>query len=360
MRSSKIRFNIKSPTNKGRATFAIVKDVLNGDERTTSTVSDSRIDSINASFKSGMALDKCMTLIREVREDLYEKLKSKEKVVHNSDNRKLVEDYFKVRYAKKINIRKESKDSMRYDLLRAVECLGALSLYTATEDQIQNCTNKLPSTKQRRTVMRLRQLLKHIGRTDVMLQLAFEDERLVNYLEMNEVDQLIEYFAEDRIMACLIGIGAKAGLRLGEIYALEKSSVRKDGTLLVLKQKLVDGTFRKPKHNKTRVAVVVDDGMDYVVEWLKIPQADKDAYRAGQNRIPRNVVKGCEKLFDDEVKQLTFHDTRHCYGIHLVSKGVPVDLIALSMGNSPEVCKKHYLGFILSDSSIETLKSYIR
>lgn len=48
-------------------------------------------------------------------------------------------------------------------------------------------------------------------------------------------------------------------------------------------------SYRKPKHNKIRTAFVIGYGMGFVKEWLSIPKELRDAYRAGENRIPRTI-----------------------------------------------------------------------
>lgn len=358
----RVRYNVKTPRQKGNASFSLIRDVVLNGKRSSSKVSDSRIDSINNAYENGQrTFEQSLQLVREVKQDLLTVGRGKEDfVVHNSANRKLVEEYFRKRYAKKINIKESSKKSMKYDLLRAVACLGDKSLYTATEDEIQMSTNALSPKQQRRVVMRLRQLLVHIGRSDVDIVLKRMPDEPVRYLELFEVDTVIRECGDNRILACLIGIGAKCGLRLGEIYALDKNSIKRDGTLFVNRQQHEDGTYDIPKHGKSRVAVVIDNGLDFVREWLAIPKCKRDEYRAGAKRIPSNTSALCKRLFQDELKHLVFHDTRHCYAIHWLSLGASLEQVAMSMGNSPEVCRKHYLGFILSDSSIAAMKSLLR
>lgn len=361
----RVRFTIKTPKHKGRASFSIASDIIDEDSgRSHKVVRDERLDAINLSFSKGKPYEECLLLVREVQKDLYQQEKRLHPtVVHNAENFEILAQYFKRKYERRRNVREESKRTMHYDLVRAVEAIGHLSLYSASEEQLQDEIGKRArGTKQRRIVMRLRQLLKFINRHDVRLELDYEDDRQVRFLEMEEIDQLIHYFDAqgNNVMKCLVAIGAKCGLRLGEIYALEIIKIKGRDRLVVDGQLIRDGSRRKPKRDKIRDAYVIGDAMKYVREWCRLPIAEKTAYRRGQRRIPDAVTKACRALWPDEPrKHLNFHDTRHCYGVYLVSKGISTDLVAKSLGNSPEVCRKYYQGFILSDTAMATIRAIL-
>ncbi|HXH75042.1 MAG TPA: site-specific integrase [Bacteriovoracaceae bacterium] len=358
---AKVRYTIKTPLQKGTASFSIICDRIMGTERIQKKVSDARIDAINEAFRKGKPIEECVVLIREIKESLVKQLSiTQTKPAHHLENMRLVYRYYNERYLPRRNLRTSSKESMLYDLKRAVNCLGPLSLVTATQEQIQACTHKFSATKQRRLVARLRQLLKFCGRNDIELQTDFKCSGQIRFLEMSEIESLLEIVKSDRVLSCLIGIGSKAGLRLGEIYALKPHWRKAGNQLYVTHQMLSDGTIREPKRNRKRNAFVIDDGMEYVDEWLQLPEELKLAYRKGENRIPKAVKKACKAIFKDSSKHLNFHDTRHCYAVHMVSKGVSTDLLAKAMGNSPTVCVENYQGFILSDTGMEMIDVLLR
>lgn len=360
--STRVRFTIKTPRHKGRATFAIDRDVVLLDGRRRHTkVDDERILAVNKAYHSGKSFEECLVVMREIQRDLYDQeRKLTPAVVHNQENYNIVDKYFKERYQRRRNVRENSKVSMYHDLVRAVEAVGSLSLYSASADQLQDAiSTKYRGNAQRRVVMRLRQLLKHINRHDVRLELDFADDRPVRYLSMEEVDKVIAYFRkkEDPIMACLVALGAKCSMRLGEAYALETRNIKDNDRIYIDVQLLLNGDRRLPKHNKKRDAFVIGDGMYNINEWLRIPREVRDAYRRGNSRIPAAMKEACRHLFPGEpIKHLNFHDTRHCYGVHLVSIGLPTK----SMGNSPDVCIRHYQGFMLSDMAMVTFRSLLK
>ena len=45
---------------------------------------------------------------------------------------------------------------------------------------------------------------------------------------------------------------------------------------------------------------------------------------------------------------------------YLVSVDMPTDLVAKFMGNSPEVCRLHYQGFMVSKTGIQTARAIMK
>lgn len=204
-------------------------------------------------------------------------------------------------------------------------------------------------------IARIRQLLKFIGRTDVQLFLEEKDEKCVRYLEPEEIEKLLEHIKKDRILHCLVNIAARGGLRQSEIYGIKKHCLKDDRNLFIDTQLLPDGTRRNPKNKNKRTAFLLDGVSDSIKEWLSIPLAEIEGYRFGGMRIPKRVKKACKELFPhDPSKHLNFHDLRHCYAVYLVSIGIPIDLVSKFMGNSPDVCRLYYQGFMVSNTGIET------
>jgi integrase len=355
---SRYIYDVKTPRHQGRSSFAITQVEKSGTKVISrKTIKDERIRAINLAYKSEFKdYDECLDEIKKIKNDyVVQEDKRKPKKNYNSKNLELVQKYFNKTYKKK-KIKDESKKSMLKDLERSVKALGKLSLFSASEDEIQEqIDSQFSGDKQRRIIARLRQLLKFIGRSDIQLFLEEKDEKCVKYLEPNELDLLLDYIKENRILYCLVNIGARGGLRQSEIYGIRKHCLKTDRNLFVDTQLLPDGTRRTPKNKKKRTAFLMDGVSDSINEWLDISMADREAYRAGAARIPKQVKKACQKLFpNNPSKHLNFHDLRHCYAIYLVSIGMPTDLVAKFMGNSPEVCRLYYQGFMVSNTGIET------
>jgi hypothetical protein len=51
-----------------------------------------------------------------------------------------------------------------------------------------------------------------------------------------------------------------------------------------------------------------------------------------------------------------FHDLRHSYAVYLIGKGMSLDWVAQSLGNSRDVCERFYKSHILQDDSIRLMR----
>ena len=73
------------------------------------------------------------------------------------------------------------------------------------------------------------------------------------------------------------------------------------------------------------------------------------------------MKKYCKIAFpDDPTKHLTFHALRHCYAINLLSMGVSMSLVAQSLGNTLSVCQQYYVGFELTNDSIDAIQAIVK
>lgn len=79
-----------------------------------------------------------------------------------------------------------------------------------------------------------------------------------------------------------------------------------------------------------------------------------------RDRLRKNFQRACMKTFpSDKSKRLTYHDLRHSYAIRLLSKGIILDLVAQSLGNSSAVCQEYYSGYVLTHASLEMIASVV-
>ena len=78
-----------------------------------------------------------------------------------------------------------------------------------------------------------------------------------------------------------------------------------------------------------------------------------------RNKINKRFKSACRAVFKDKSKHCKWHDLRHSYAIFLLTKGVPIQLVAQSMGNSVSVCEKHYAGFVLTDVGISAINNIL-
>lgn len=266
--------------------------------------------------------------------------------------------YWKEVYGKKKRI--IDKRSSYYDLRRAVEAIGTLSLLTATEEEIQDKIDKLPPRKQRRVISRLQPILKFLSRSVTMadgtsrpmsLERARDIAPEVKYLTRDEL--LLVLTNLDESMRILCGLAFHLGARQGELFALTALDL-KEKSVRIDWQMTKAWTKTQTKTDKRRKAYLLPEGIEWFKSWCSVPLETKKALRT--TKLADIFKQACQKAFPSQPeKWCVFHDLRHSYAIYLLERSVPLSFVARSLGNSESVCEKYYTGFVLTEGFIETI-----
>lgn len=359
MANERVRYSFKGP-GWGRKTFTIYVDIKSaGGKRKCSTVKDERLKAINEAFLVGAKdHESCITQIKEIIRDLYKKdPRCREKFhVHNSENQRVLNDYWEKNYAFRPLV---SEYTARNELKNAIEVLGHLSIYSASREEIQaRIDAKYEGNSQRRIVQRLTQVLKFIGRTDVKLRKNPKQFVSVTYLNEDEFQVVLNYVSTE-IEKALLTLCYYSGLRVGEAYALETHSLLDSGVLRVTSQIDRRGVRRHTKTKRPRLAYLCPKGIAAFRTWVSASQEEKETI--DRLEVSRDLMKKyCKLAFpNDPRKHLTFHALRHCYAINLLHKGVSMSLVAQSLGNTLSVCQQYYVGFELTNESIEAINAIV-
>ncbi len=353
-----VHFAIKAPSSvagKGkRRTFAI-QEV---DDKGRRTLSLEALDTVNKQLLAG-DIDRAEALkqVRTVRDQLYrERDKHAGKPVFAAENLQLLDRYWDAEYENRDVI---DVDTIRWDLQRAVESVGLLSILVATRQQLQDeLTRRFAgkSEKHRRVASRLNQLLRFAGR-DFTLRKPKPTRKLVHHLTIEQVQQVLPRLRSPQFRV-LVEVAFYTGLRVGEVFALTEAAIRTDH--LYVDSQLDESLERRDTKTRTaRKAWIIEGGLDAVHRWLAIPTAERDKLR-----IVRHATvfrRACKRAFKDRPElHCRFHDLRHSYAIYLVSRGVPLTLVAQSLGNGVSVCEKYYSGFVLTDLSMQLMSQILR
>lgn len=343
-------FLIRRP-DKTHRTFAVyLRDCQTGKRK---RIHDTRIDQINIAYRSGvLSFERAIEQLEEFR-----RIHLKHDFGINSlpENETILQNYWNKFYA-----RKPLRDpfAAKCRLKRAIAALGILSLRVASEMDIQKAADVAPD--QRRVVAALKQLLKFIGRSDVILHPARKSRNKVSYLTLSELKQVLPYLPSNEIRA-ICAFAFVSGLRQGEAFGVSLSSFRDLPTpsVFVSGQITRKGEDADTKTSATRRApLIVSDQLLYnlAINWIELPLAEKLTLRKAKfAEIVRRSVKKA-----NIGKNVCFHDLRHSYAIHCLSRGASITEVALALGNSVTVCQSYYTGFELSDDGLRRLGEKLR
>jgi integrase len=303
------------------------------------------LDAINREFKAGrLRLERATILAR----DAFDQLFPSQAILFNESNLELLKQYWNREYQFRDVHHKAAYNRLR----RSIEAVGHCSLLSAAREELQAEVNRrLKGNSQRTAVAALNQLLKFFKR-DIKLLKAREEIKPVRYVTEGDFKALLTEIKNERIRL-LHEVAFATGLRLGEIFALEKHHLKQEKTEHYCECALQmdeTGTIRTTKTRKARKAYILREWLVSVQHWLEIPLSERRAFRKSSHCkvTTRASLKRLKK-------PLVFHDLRHSYAIQLVSSGVPLTLVAQSLGNSIRVAERYYSGFVLTAESINLI-----
>lgn len=356
---SKPEFVLRKPNTGRRKRFSIMKRQKIEGKWKTETIKNKKIDSINTMFLKG-ALDfaSAERQLRAVIDSLYREIGIRKlKFTTHKDNLKLFEKYWDDQYAHRIL---EDEDSAKFELLRAINAIGDNSLYTASASELSRELKKRFSgdrNKWRRIVSKLNQLLKYIKRTDVLLYFPKKERKAVKYITENELKKVI-LFIDDDLTRTLVNVLFYSGVRLSEAFSIDETTPISNYRYLYIDSQITEhGTSKPTKNDKIRNAYFFKDGVSFLKKWI----SSEKTFDVGRTALLKRFKRACEKAFPkNPSKWLCLHDLRHSYAKMLFSRGVSTSLVAQSIGDSVRVCEDHYLGWDVSEETIELIDTLVR
>ena len=145
----------------------------------------------------------------------------------------------------------------------------------------------------------------------------------------------------------MVAVYIFAGLRREEGVWLTPDDVDHKARLLRVRAKTIQGESWQPKTKRNRV-VPISDALTAVLETY-LPQAGDPWFfpsPAGKRWHPDNFSQDLRAINEALGLDWSCADYRHTFGSHLAQKGESLYKIAELMGNSPEICRRHYAALI--------------
>ena len=339
-----------------RATWRLLQKNQDG---TFERLERSEVDAVNKAWTAGVFdWDACYAMLKAYRGQLYAKRNAESaKRVFNRDNLGLLDAYWVKEYARRKLV---DKDTMRWDLQRAVESCGHLSLLVASAEELEDQLTrwfKGKANNHRRAIDRLHSLLIFTGRSDVRLQKPREEYQEISFLSPSEFAQVVP-FLEDVPFQVFAGVALHAGLRVGEILPLRDNHIQGQ-VIQVVAQVDKDGCTRPTKNRRRRRAYILPGGEVWLKKWLALPSEERDRVRHKISHAEK-FRAACRRAGLPEDKHCTFHDLRHSYAVHLCQRGASIALVAQCIGDGVGVTEKYYSGFVLQDEGIATLEALFK
>lgn len=169
----------------------------------------------------------------------------------------------------------------------------------------------------------------------------------ISFLTLEEVHELLTIVAGD-LIAPLVATLVFCGLRRDEAIWLRRDDLNLERRMLRVQAKVIEGESWQTKTGRNRGVPLsprlfeILNSAPLGTSWL-FP-APKGGRWDGQNLYAR-----FRRIVRAHGKQWTLLDLRHTFASHLAMKGVSLVKIAALMGNSPEICRRHYAHIATED-----------
>ena len=167
----------------------------------------------------------------------------------------------------------------------------------------------------------------------------FQPSRLVAVLNHDEEKQLLGAASPETRIAIELYIAS--GMRRGEGIDLEWSQIdRANGAILIHKSKT--GKARTIPLND-RLSAILDRCVRHIHSEHALTTSG--GHRLDERNLTRHLESAIERGGLTKHQGAAFNLLRHTFGSRMAEAGVDMTTLATIMGNSPDVCFKHYIRF---------------
>ncbi|MCC6694856.1 MAG: site-specific integrase [Candidatus Hydrogenedentes bacterium] len=187
-----------------------------------------------------------------------------------------------------------------------------------------------------------------------------EPARTIRFLNVAQIAKQLDALAEDRLVQSLVAAYIYAGLRREEALWLTRHDLDfqkgKYGVILV-QAKTIDGEFWEPKTKVNRAVPISRALRGYLDKYQPsiVPAGWYFPTPNGTRWDPDNFSQRLKELNLKAGLSWSCQDYRHTFGSLLASKGESLYKIATLMGNSPEICRRHYAA-LMPESLIDSVE----
>ena len=181
-----------------------------------------------------------------------------------------------------------------------------------------------------------------------------ESAPVITWLTLEEVENQLSVLQPDSVIFAMVATYIYAGLRREEAIWLTGKDVDLKDRLIRIQAKTVDKRYWQPKTKRNRVVPISDALFDvlstyrqssHCIWFFPLPNGK------GTRWNPDYFSEKLRKINSANSLDWSCLDFRHTFGSHLAQKGESLYKISALMGNSPEICRKHYAALIPEEMS---------
>ena len=171
----------------------------------------------------------------------------------------------------------------------------------------------------------------------------------IGYLTLDQIDKQLQVLEYHRLVQTVVAMYIYAGIRREEASWLTINDVDLHAGMIRIRAKTINGIMWQPKTKKNRVIPISRSLSPFLMRY-KPAETDQGWYfpspRSHAQWDPDNLSRAIRAANALSGLQWTCLDYRHTFGSQLAQKGVSLYKISALMGNSPDICRKHYAALV--------------
>ena len=174
-----------------------------------------------------------------------------------------------------------------------------------------------------------------------------ESAPIITWLRRDEITRQLEILEEAPTIRAMVSTFIFAGLRREEALWLMLADVDLQQRLIRVRAKNVSGETWQAKTKRNRV-VPIGDALFQILKSYEAPPGRKWFFLSpeGTRWHPDNFSAALRPMNAAHGLSWSCLDYRHTFGSHLAQGGMSLFKIAELMGNSPEICRRHYAALV--------------
>jgi integrase len=180
-----------------------------------------------------------------------------------------------------------------------------------------------------------------------LVQRRPEPPRVIRFLTAEQITRQLEVLADQPTLRAMVATLIYAGPRREAVLWLTSEDVDLERRLLHIRAKTIAGESWQPKTKRNRV-VPISAALYAILGAYEAPTVGHWFFPSprGCRWNPDNFSQTLREINTAHGLVWSCLDFRHTFGSLLAQKGVSLYKIAELMGNSPEICRRHYAALV--------------
>lgn len=170
----------------------------------------------------------------------------------------------------------------------------------------------------------------------------------ISFLSKDQITEQLDALEDDHQLQTMVALYIYAGIRREEALWLTTDDIDLKTGMIRLRAKNVDGEYWQPKTGSNRAIPISKTLKTYLKKYQR-PKTDLPWLFITSNNCrwdPNNFSRKLRNANRRNNLEWSCLDYRHTFGSQLAMKGESLYKISKLMGNSPEICRKHYAAIL--------------